>query len=235
MGKGTHKGVKYLYFFIRKKTKNFTQNSYVLKCDIKKFFASVDHNILKCILFKTIKDENVQWLLENVIDSFYSDSINIENKIGLPIGNLTSQLFANVYMNELDQYIKNVLRIKYYLRYTDDFIIVDDYEKCLYFLDKIRVFLKDELRLELHPTKIILKKCFQGIDFLGYRVFPHHILLKTKTKKRVLKKIKYKYGCFKNSRMTAESFNQSLQSYFGTLSHCNGYKLKKKILEILDK
>ena len=113
LGKGTHKGVKRLEKFTKIVSKNYAKPCWVLKLDIKKFFANVDHSVLKKLLRNKILDGDILWLLDQVIDSFPK---------GIPLGNLTSQVFANIYMNELDQFIKNKLKIKYYLRYADDFI-----------------------------------------------------------------------------------------------------------------
>ncbi len=159
------------------------------------------------------------WLLAKVIDSFYSESG--EGK-GIPLGNLTSQVFANIYMNELDQFIKHQLKIKYYLRYADDFVILSESRGALEKLvDPVAEFLKNRLKLELHPNKIIFRKLDWGIDFLGYIVLPHYILPRTKTKKRIFTKLKAKIG--------SENFNQSLQSYLGYLQHANSFKVTQQL------
>jgi len=117
--KGTHKAMNRFRTFAQKCSKNHTKTIYVLKCDVRKFFASIDHEILLQILTKHISDKDTLWLLERIITSFHTKP----NK-GLPLGNLTSQLLVNVYMNEFDQYIKHKLKIKYYIRYADDFVIL---------------------------------------------------------------------------------------------------------------
>ena len=133
---------------------------------------------------------------------------------GIPIGNLTSQLFANVYMNVFDHFIKDVLRVKYYLRYTDDFIIIhDDPVELVSLLPAMRSFLHDRLALDLHPRKIILRKLRQGIDFLGYIVLPHYRLLRMNTRKRMIR------------RMKEGGLNKAqLYSYLGLLSHAEEYE-----------
>ena len=134
---------------------------------------------------------------------------------GLPIGNLTSQLFANIYLDELDQFIKHKLKIKYYLRYCDDFVILNtDREKLEKIIPQLSDYLQLNLKLILHPDKIIIRKLGQGIDFLGYIVLPHYRVLRTKTKRRMLKRINQK----------------NLASYLGLLKHCNSYKLKNGFL-----
>ncbi len=149
---------------------------------------------------------------------------------GVPIGNLTSQLFANIYLNELDQFVKHILKIKYYVRYTDDFVIVSQYkEYLLEILEKIRSFLKRELKLELHPSKISIRKFRQGIDFLGYVVFPHHRLLRTKTRRRIFRKMKNRIKDYHKGLVTKEALDQSLSSYMGVLSHANAFKLSESL------
>ncbi len=231
IGKGTHKGIVALEKTIRKESKNYSKRCYILKCDISKFFGTVDHEILTSILRKRIKDENARWLLGEVIDSFSSNQSDIFKPKGLPIGNLTSQLFANVYLNELDQFIKNELKIKHYARYTDDFVIVSDSEIQLQeILQPISVFLKEKLALDLHPKKVVIKKYSQGIDFLGYISFPHRRLVRTKTKRRIFKKLKKRVAEYKAEAIDRHSLNQSIQSYLGVLSHANAYKFSQKIL-----
>jgi len=131
VGYGTHRGVEVLEKMVRKITRNGTRPCYVLKCDIKKFFDTVDHAILFSLLRKRITDENALWLLKEIIESFCSRYSTLFECKGLPIGNLTSQLFANIYMNEFDQFVKHELRVKYYVRYTDDFVIASDNEYTL--------------------------------------------------------------------------------------------------------
>jgi len=229
--KGTHKGVLALQEMALKESLNNTRICWVLKCDIRKFFAGVNHETLLKILAERIKDQDFLNLLEKIIDSFYSDqTINSANKKGIPIGNLTSQFFSNIYLNELDQYVKHKLKVKYYLRYADDFVFIShDRTYLLNLINPIQKFLKWKLDLELHPTKIIMSKFSSGVDFLGYIIFPKHILPRTKTKRRLLKKIKEKIKQFKAGNITRESLNQTIQSYYGFLIHANSYKFKQQL------
>jgi len=200
-----------------------------LKCDIKKFFASVDHQILLNILGEYISDGRIILLLKNVIDSFSSEKPGI----GISLGNLTSQLFANIYLNKLDQFIKHKLGTKYYLRYADDFVILSENKKWLRMqIRMIQEFLWNDLKFELHNNKVFIRKFNQGIDFLGYVVLPHYRVLRTRTKRRIFRKIRQKRLDFENGKISEESFNQSLQSYLGILKHCYGHKVKKRIIEI---
>ncbi|MDP3999656.1 MAG: reverse transcriptase domain-containing protein [bacterium] len=212
LGKGTHIAVERLGIFLRKLSKNYCKPVFVLKCDISKFFDSIDQQILLNLIKKKIFDPKDIWLIEKVIKSFEKNPDK-----GLPLGNVTSQLFANIYLNELDQFIKHKLKIKHYLRYCDDFVVLSDTkENFIGITDKVSKFLADNLNLTLHPNKIIIRKFSQGIDFLGYIARPHYRILRTKTKRRLLRKINGK----------------NLQSYLGLLKHCQGYKIQKQLNEL---
>lgn len=213
--KGTHAGVNRLEVFTRKITRNHTQSAFVLKCDIKKFFDSVDHNILFQLLSKRILDEKLRKLIFQIIDSFH----HTENK-GLPLGNVTSQLFANVYLNELDQFVKHKLKEKCYIRYCDDFIVLNNSKKNLEKkTEAIRRFLATRLRLNLHPNKIMIRKLHQGVDFLGWVNFPNHRVLRTSTKRRMFKRI-----------ISTSKRPEIVQSYLGLLKHGNTWKLRNMIV-----
>lgn len=221
LNKGTHRAINRLNHFTRKASKNNTKKIYILKLDIRKFFNSVNHNTLLFLIKKKVKDNNAIWLIGKIIESF---------SMGLPLGNITSQLFANIYLNELDYFIKHILRVKYYIRYCDDFVIISSSEMYLKgIIPLISNFLKIKLKLELHPNKIIIKKYNQGIDFLGYVSFPHYRILRTRTKERMFKKINRRREKLKDNLISEESFNQTVQSYLGTLKHCNGWKIERKI------
>ncbi|HSX40046.1 MAG TPA: reverse transcriptase/maturase family protein [Candidatus Saccharimonadales bacterium] len=215
--KGTHRAVKRLETFVRKVSRNYTKPCFVLHCDIKKFFASVDHGVLFTLLQKKIADENMLQLLFTVIDSFHTEKAK-----GIPLGNLTSQVFANIYMHELDQFVKQEMKIPYYIRYADDFVIVSNNKTYLYqCINTLQQFLFENLHLTLHPDKIIVRKLSWGVDFLGYIVLPHYILPRTKTKRRMFQKLQEKAG--------DENFEQSLQSYLGYLSHANAFRIAQKL------
>lgn len=225
INKGTHKAVKRLEKFARKVSQNYKRNFYVLKCDIKKFFDSVDHKILIKILEQRIQDKDFLWLIKEIISSFQQN----KNK-GIPLGNLTSQHFANIYLNQLDQFVKHKLRIQYYIRYTDDFVILDKSREVLEnLINPINSFLKDKLKISLHPDKVAIRKFRQGIYYLGYVSLPYYKVLRVKTKRRMFRKIQKKVEEFREGKISEESLNQTIQSYFGILSHCNSYKLKKDL------
>ncbi len=236
LNKGTHKGVKRLELFARKVSKNYTRDCFALKLDIKKFFANVDHGILLGLLKKRINDKDILRLLKDVIESFHSKAdlalqgVPLRSCKGIPLGNLTSQIFANIYLNELDQFVKNELKVKYYLRYADDFVILTTDKRQVYqYTSILEVFLRDNLKLELHPEKIIVRKLTWGIDFLGYIVLPHYILPRTKTKRRMFRKIEVKVRQYQNREISDYSLNQTIQSYLGYLRHANAFILSSEL------
>lgn len=158
---------------------------------------------------------------------------SFSEKKGLPIGNLTSQIFANIFLDKFDWFVKKQLRIKHYFRYADDFAIVNQDSKYLEgLIVLIEDFLNKKLNLKLHPQKVEIRKFSQGVDFLGYVVLSYYIILRTKTKKRMFRKIKENKEKLNQNLITRDSFEQSLQSYYGILKHCSGYKLKRKLNQI---
>ena len=230
IGKGTHKGVLTAEAMIRKESRNYTIPCFALKCDVRKFFDSVDHEILLAILKKRIADPDTMWLLQQIVWSFTGGWITLFERLGLPIGNLTSQLFANVYMNEFDQFAKQKLKIKHYARYTDDFVVVSTNKKYLEdLIDPIQKFLNEGLKLSLHPKKVSIRKCGKGVDFLGYVILPHHRLMRGKTKHRIFRKLKYRIMQYREGTIDEHSLSQSLQSYLGALSHADAFQLSEDL------
>jgi RNA-directed DNA polymerase len=212
--KGAHIALKRLESFGRVASRNNTRTVWVLKCDIRKFFANIDHAVLVRILAGYIPDTNTLWLLRQVIDSFHIQS---EGK-GLPLGNLTSQLFCNVYMNEFDQFVKHRLRIRHYLRYADDFLFLScDKASLIKIIPEISRFLQNNLCLQLHPDKVVLKTFASGVDFLGWIHFPHHRVPRTATRRRMMKRIYH------------HAAPETLQSYLGMLKHGNANWLAEEI------
>lgn len=210
--KGTHKANKRFHDFAHKASNNHTKTLWVLKCDIRKFFASIDHGVLKKILLVSVSDGGILWLFGRIIDSFHSE----KNGVGLPLGNLTSQLLVNIYMNEFDHFVKQELKVEYYIRYADDFVILSQNKECLeIILIKMQVFLSEELKLQLHPDKVFIKTLASGVDFLGWVHFPHHRILRTTTKKRMFKKIR-----------ASDQKSEVAESYVGLLKHGNAHYLQ---------
>jgi len=217
VNKGTHKAIRRFCRFNYRASKNHTRTVWVLKCDIRKFFENIDHEILLKVLGGRILDENIIGLLMEVISSFSSGLGR-----GLPLGNLTSQLFVNVYMNEFDYFVKEGLKAEHYIRYADDFVIMSGDKNWLESLiPKISGFLWENLRLQLHSDKVFIKTLASGVDWLGWINFPMHRVLRTATKQRMFKKINndLKIG--------------TISSYLGMLKHGNTHKLKKVILQIV--
>ncbi len=213
--KGTHKALDHFKRLAYRVSNNHTCTVWVLKCDVRKFFASIDQERLVAILAERIPDQDVLWLLGQVIRSFQST----REGVGLPLGNLTSQLLVNIYMNEFDQFVKHKLKAKYYIRYADDFVVLSHGKNhLLKILPYMEVFLRDKLKLEMHPNKISVQTLASGVDFLGWVHFPNHRILRTGTKRRMFRRIAQVGG--------KES---SVQSYLGLLSHGNTKKLCAKI------
>jgi retron-type reverse transcriptase len=229
IGKGTHMGITQLDRMIKKVSSNGTNPCYALKMDIKRFFDTVNHRLLKLLIRRSIKDEKALVIIDIIIDSFQIRDGELGG-MGIPLGNVTSQLFANIYLHELDDFIKRKLREKHYLRYCDDFIILSSDGIHLQFLiDPIREFLLEKLLLMLHPKKVGIRKLKQGIDFIGAVLFQNHRLVRTRTKQRMIRRLKKSYEEYLNGKMEVSSMDQKVQSYLGVLSHANQHKLSQAI------
>ncbi len=216
--KGVHKALDRFRAFGSRASKNHTKTVFVLKGDVRKCFASVDQAVLMGILKKRVTDPDILWLLERVIGSFDSGSPGL----GLPLGNLTSQLLINIYLNELDQFMKHRVKARYYIRYADDFVVFSqDKEELKNILVLIDAYLQLNLRLELHPDKVFIKTLASGVDFLGWVHFPDHRVLRTMTKKRMMKRIE-----------ELEGKEEVVASYLGMLSHGNGRGLQETVASI---
>lgn len=213
--KGTHRALNRFRYFARKVSKNNTKQCFVLKCDIKKFFASIDQDVLMEIVEKHTLDLDTTLLINKVVRSFKDPTTDK----GLPLGNLTSQILVNIYMNEFDQFVKHTLKVKHYIRYADDFVFLNNNKKYLeHILIEVGLFLKEKLKLYLHPNKVSIETFSSGVDFLGWVHFPHHRVLRTVTKKRMFRNIRENQGK-----------EEVVQSYLGLLSHSDAYKLQKEI------
>ena len=220
LGKGTHKAMNRFRAFAYRASKNDTRTCWVLKGDIRKFFASIDQCILLEILRRHISNERILSLLANIISSFNSGTPGK----GLPLGNLTSQLLVNIYMNEFDQFVKHTVKAKHYIRYADDFVVLShDREWLCKILLYIEAFLRDRLKLHLHPVKVSIKTFSSGIDFLGWVHFPNHRVLRTTTKWRMFR------------ALSKEPKPARVFSYLGMLSHGSTRKLAAQISEPVGK
>ncbi|MDP2973499.1 MAG: reverse transcriptase/maturase family protein, partial [Candidatus Diapherotrites archaeon] len=216
--RGTHAGADRLQCFLR----GHSKDCFVLKCDVKSFFPSVDHEILKKGFRKKISDKRLLALLDCVVDS-------PGGKKGIPIGNLTSQLFANIFLNRLDYFVKQGLKAKHYVRYMDDFVILHESKKLLQCLKgQIRQFL-GSIKLEFNPKKANVFPVHMGVDFLGYRLFAFHRLIRKSTVKRFLRGIKAKIKKCIAGKIRFEKLLESFNSWEAYLGHGNGFALKKSL------
>jgi len=232
--KGSHKAVERFEYFIRKVSSNgqlvknsFNNNSikgYVLKADFRRYFDSINHKVLIKILRRKIKDENLIWLVNRVLSNF-----EINTGIGMPLGNYTSQFFANVYLNELDYYVKNILKAKYYIRYVDDFVILHKNKKRLeYYLKHINNFLP-YLKIKFHPEKTEIHSIKNGITFLGYRIFYHCRLLRKRNLRYFMKRFEKNKTLFNNNEITPKQFESRINGWMGYAKFGNSFNLNKKL------
>ncbi|KYC36514.1 RNA-dependent DNA polymerase [Scytonema hofmannii PCC 7110] len=238
VGFGTHRALRQFTQFSR-------SNRYVLQCDIKKYFPSIDHQILKILLHRKIKCSDTLWLIDAIVDNsneqlatveyFEGDDLltPVQRRRGLPIGNLTSQFFANFYLNNFDHFIKEHLKAQKYLRYVDDFALFsDDWG----FLTEAQWAVEEylaQLRLKIHPIKSQLFETKHGANFLGFRVLPDKIRVRTENlrrAKRRLRKMKRDYIC---DKITADKVAQSIQSWFAHLEHGDTWRLRQQIFASL--
>ena len=208
--KGSHQAIKSFQYFAKLVSSDGEKPRFVLKCDIRKYFDSVN----KKVLLELIKEKGVEGSVFEIIKEIIF-SFNKEEFVGIPLGNITSQVFANIYLDKLDYFIKKKLKVRYYVRYNDDFVILDYHQKRLKeYLPKIRKFLEEELCLEIPDHKASIRKLDWGIDFLGYVILKDAVLLRNKTKGKIFTKLNEK----------------NISSYLGLLKHCNSYTLTQKIL-----
>jgi retron-type reverse transcriptase len=233
--KGAHRAANRFTEYARK-------NRYVLKCDIRKYFPSIDHEILKAMLATKIRDARTLWLIYLIIDHsnrqlpiyeyFPGDDLftPYDRRRGLPLGNLTSQFFANIYLNGLDHFVKEVLRCLYYLRYVDDFVIFGNHKAWLWEIKKQISRYLDQLRLSLHPQKCNVFPVDLGVDFLGYRIFPTYRLLRQKNGYRFQRKLRYLKKAYQHSMEERKAARQSVQSWVAHAAHANTFRLQTALL-----
>lgn len=227
--KGSHKAVEQVEKHMRE-YKRINGPFWVLKCDIRKFFYSIDPYILFDILKKYIADKE----LLNFTKLLIFEGNPYSNNVGIPIGNYTSQFFANIYMNELDQFIKRELKIKYYTRYMDDFIILAKTKNdCILIKKQIEDFINLKLHLFLN-NKSKYYPYTMGVNFCGYRIFTTHRLLRLNSKKKIKRKVKHWNKLYKNNSLDIPHTLQCINSWLGHSNHCNSYKLQKKVLNNCD-
>lgn len=210
IGKGQYKAINSFRYFI-KLAHDYHEPCFILKCDIRKYFDNIDQNTLFSLIKEKVICEKILSLIKEIIDSYIFSELGK----GIPLGNITSQIFANIYLNILDKYVKKVLKCRFYVRYNDDFVIVgESFEKLEQVRDKIALFVREKLLLDIPLEKTNIRKISWGVDFLGFIILPKAVLLRNKTKNKMYLNINL----------------QNIHSYFGILKHCNSYNLKRKIL-----
>jgi hypothetical protein len=260
VGKGTHFGIQRIDKFIRQCSKNYTKDCYILKLDLQGFFMSINKNILFAKLEQFIKEKHLQpdkelilKLCKQLIFNDPTENCIVKGKrndwndlpntkslfhskpnCGLPIGNLTSQVFANFYMDTFDHYIKHDLGIRYYGRYVDDFVIIHKSKEYLKeLLPKLSGFLQSELQATIHPKKIYLQHYSKGVKFIGTVILPNRIYIANRTKGNFYNAIEKQNQIARNhkpSKEEQESFQSSMNSYLGIMKHYKTYKLRKGMI-----
>jgi retron-type reverse transcriptase len=235
-GKGTHRAADRAQAFTR-------ANRYVLKCDIKQFFPSIDHAILRGALSHVIADGDVMWLIDQILASgdgildseytmqwFPGDTLLARLRgRGLPIGNLTSQFWANVYLNELDQFVKRELRCRHYLRYADDFLLFHDDKAQLHAWRQHLIAFLAGLRLKLHERKSTVALTRDGVDFVGYRIFPDHRRLRKDNVHAFARRLRGMRDAYHRGEMTLDEVQQSVQSWVAHAAHADTYRLRERL------
>lgn len=221
-GRGTHQAVLNLQKYMRIMKRQYN-DYYILKCDIRKFFYSINLDVLFDIMSSFIVDEKLLAFTKQLIYE------NVESKIGIPIGNYTSQYFANIYLNELDQFVKQEKRVKYYVRYMDDFILlVPTREEAKILFNEIKEFVKNRLYLEFNnksryfPNKM-------GVDFCGYRIFETHCLLRKRSAVGMKKKVKRWNQAYMEERLDIANVQQCWNSWLGHSNHASTFHLQERI------
>jgi RNA-directed DNA polymerase len=238
LGYGSHRALQRFTAFAR-------SHRYILQCDVQKYFASIDHEILKMQLRRKIKCPQTLWLVDLLIDasneqeSVYEyftgdDLLTPLRRRGLPIGNLTSQFFANVYLNGFDHFVKETLRSRHYVRYVDDFALFsNNLDSLRYARGEIDTYLAS-LRLKAHPVKTQLFETQRGATFLGFRVLPDRIRVRSDNLRKGKKRLKQLKADFTAGKIERHALAQSLQSWLAHLAHADSWRLRQKLLQELD-
>ncbi|MDD4878609.1 MAG: reverse transcriptase domain-containing protein [Candidatus Nanoarchaeia archaeon] len=229
-GKGVLKAISRFEYFKRKVSRNLTPlktgdgiKGFVLKADIKKFFDSVSHEILMKIISRKITDEKVLWLIKIILQNHCPQ----QRGKGMPLGNLTSQFFANVYLNELDYFIKQNLKVKYYIRYVDDFVILHKSKEILeYYKKELSIFLENVLSISLHPDKSSVFPLYRGVNFLGLKVFPHHNLIQKKNIRKFRNKLEMLCSFYDKREISYDEVYNSLEGWNAYTKNANCFSLK---------
>jgi retron-type reverse transcriptase len=225
-GKGTHAAVNTAREYIRECHAQWG-NFYILKCDISKYFPSINHDRLKEIIRRTIRCKDTLWLIDRIIANGDEGD---ETAVGIPIGALTSQLFANIYLDRLDHYVKEELRETYYLRYMDDFVIMSREKSHLNELKAtLAEYLSRELALHLNPKTGVFP-CSHGLNFCGYRIWSTHMLPRKANVYRMQRRLRRMAKLYANNKISKENVNAVLMSWFGYMRHCDSYRTRLEFL-----
>ncbi len=235
-GKGTHKAILRFQHYL-------TQYPYVLKCDIQKFFPSIDHAILKATLRRKIGCQDTLWLIDTIIDSSNPQERSIayypgdtlftpyERRRGLPIGNLTSQWFGNYHLSPMDHFIKNELRCKAYVRYVDDFVLLAHDKETLYRWQASLHRYLASFRMSLHPRKTKVWQATEGIGFLGHRIFPTHRLLNSDNVRRFRKRLKRMIGEVYQETLPTPKLQERVQAWAAHAAFSDTYALQQQVYD----
>lgn len=262
--KGAHRAIKDLKKFLKQVSQNFSQPAYCLQVDISAFFMSLKKDVLFDLINRHLKNPELLCLIKQIIShdptkNFYQKGnpalfhlipthkslFKVPENQGLPIGNLTSQFFANVYLNELDQFVKHKLKVKYYLRYVDDLLLLhQDLKQLKIWEQQLNKFLKEKLKLHFHPQKTILQSIYKGINFVGFIVYPNHTLIRN----RAVRKFKNKLWLFNKKILSLnlehpvrlwtpelrDNFQEifaTINSYYGQFKHADTFRLRQHLYE----
>ncbi len=238
IGFGTHKALRRCINFAR-------SSNYVLQCDIQKYFPSIDHEILKNLIRRKLKCKDTLWLIDRIIDNsnpqlpvveyFPGDDLltPVARRRGLPIGNLTSQFFANIYLNGFDHFVKETLKVKKYIRYVDDFALFSDDQK---FLSDCRLAIEQylaSLRIKIHPIKSQLFATKQGINWLGFRILPDRIRVRSENLRRARRRLKQLQLDYAGGKINWDDVSHSITSWLAHLDYADSWQLRQKIFNSL--
>ncbi len=225
IGKGVHAGVRAVERMTRRESRNYSRACFYLKCDIRRFYDSVDHAVLLELIRNTVGDERMMTVIETVVWSFHTEGTPGK---GIPIGNLTSQIFTNIYLRPFDRFIAERIGGARYARFADDFVVISHDQSLLRSLKvEAESFLMDRLKLTLHPQKVTLAPLHHGLDFLGYVLLPHYRRVRSNTVRRMFRKLSVKLDEYYSGQVSFEHVERSISSYRGVLGHAATYELTK--------
>lgn len=225
--KGTHECAKRAQYFMRKARWEYGDGAYIVKIDMQKFFYSIVRGVLKELISDTIKDKNTLELFYIIIDS--AGAINV---VGMPLGNVLSQLSANIYLNVVDQYAKRNLGLKYYIRYMDDIVVIaKDKEKAKEVMELLRVQVESKLGINLNENKSKIFPLAQGVNFIGFKIYATHMLLRNDSKKKIKRKIKAMPRLIREGRLTVRKAEQMLNSWKGHADHADSYNFIQSLIK----